>query len=129
MQSLRTSDRSVVGTSPPSWTAPGLVNLYSTRFLAAHDQAGSDPVVYVVPAGKLAIVRDVDCYAGTTLLGVTFFARGSAGQVFWSDSSPAAGAGWKQWQGRQVLYAGESLSLEGDDTCDLAASGYLLDAP
>lgn len=100
--------------------------IYSTRLIAVHDEPGGTPAIYVVPADRTLVVRSIDCYAGTTVLGVTFFAKGSAGQVFWSDSTPAAGSGSRQWQGREVLYAGESFELSADDVADLTATGYLL---
>lgn len=86
-------------------------------------------MTYLVPAASVVVVRSIDCYAGVTVLGVTFLAKGSAGQVFFSGSTQPTSAGWQSWRGHQVLFAGESFSLEGDDTCDLTASGYLLDLP
>lgn len=101
-------------------------DVYSTRLVAAHDQPGSTPLTYVVPAGKTLVIRCIDGYAGPTALGVTFYAKGSAGQVFASASGAALGVSQLTWRGREVLYAGETFSLEADDTADLTASGYLL---
>lgn len=101
--------------------------IYSTRLIAVHDQPGGTPAAYVVPAGKTLVVRSIDCYAGTTTLGVNFIALGSAGQVFWGAGTAPVSSGSRQWTGREVLYAGETFQLQADDTADLTASGYLLD--
>ena len=104
---------------------PGPV--YSVRIIAAHDQPASTPASYTVPAGRTLVVRSIDCYAGTTTLGVSFIAKGSAGQVFWGASTAPVSSGSRQWTGREVLYEGETFELEADDVADLTASGYLLD--
>lgn len=101
--------------------------VYSTRLIAVHDQPASTPAAYVVPAGKTLVIRCIDCYAGDTALGVSFNAKGSAGQVFWGASTAPVSAGSVQWRGREILYAGETFQLEADDVADLTASGYLLD--
>jgi len=103
-----------------------VATIYSTRLVAVHDQPGSTPVTYTVPALGTLVVRCIDGYAGPTALGVTFYAKGSAGQVFASASGAALGSSQLTWRGREVLYAGETFSLEADDTADLTASGYLL---
>lgn len=105
------------------------MQVYSTRFLAVHDQAGGVPAVYSVPAGKLAVIRDMDVYFGASLAARQVYAEGSAGQVFWQDSVGSTLAGWRSWRGRQVLYPGENFIMFGTDTFDLTASGYLLNLP
>lgn len=100
--------------------------IYSTRLIAAHDQPANTPIDYVVPAGLTLVVRCIDCYAGVTVLGVNFYARGSASQVFFKDSTAPTSDGWRQWTGREVLYEGETFALVADDVADLSASGYLL---
>lgn len=101
-------------------------SIYSTRLVAVHDQPASTPVSFVVPAGVTLVVRCIDCYAGTTVLGVNFFARGSASQVFWKDATAPTSDGHRQWTGREILFAGETFELLADDVADLTASGYLL---
>lgn len=100
--------------------------VYSTRLIAVHNQPANTPILYTVPAGYLVVVRCVDAYAGVTVLGVNFYAKGSAAQVFWKDATSPTSDGWRQWRGREVLYEGEALALEADDVADLSASGYLL---
>jgi hypothetical protein len=106
-----------------------LSSVYSTRLLATHDQPGITPAVYVVPAGFTLVVVCIDAYFGSALSDRTCFAIGSAGQVFWSESVGPGLAGWRQWTGREVFYAGEDLQLFASDTWDLSASGYLLELP
>ncbi len=103
--------------------------VFSTRFLAAHDQPAIVPATYIVPAGFVAVVRDLDVYCGDVLGGDEFFARGSAGQVFWQATIALGETGWRFWRGRQVLYAGEQLQMFSTKVFDLSASGYLLTAP
>ena len=83
----------------------------------------------MVPAGFVAVVRDIDVYFGTSLSVRQVFAYGSASQVFFQGSVDANLAGWRQWEGRQVLQAGEALGILGTDVFDLTASGYLLTLP
>lgn len=94
-----------------------------------HDQPGGTPITYVVPAGFVAVVRDMDAFIGSIIGNVGMVAKGSAAQVFWQETLVAPGNTWVQWRGRQVLFAGESFSMEADDVMDLTASGYLLTAP
>jgi hypothetical protein len=56
--------------------------------------------------------------------------------VIGSDEQTFAWFSWdpedqsaKQWQGRQVLYAGETLQAQSSDLVDLTVSGYLLGTP
>jgi len=80
-----------------------------------------------VPAGFVAVVRDVDVYyGGPSAVGVVVL--GSASQVFWQASWSLAQSGWRGFRGRQVLYAEELLQIVPDDTMDISASGYLLAA-
>jgi hypothetical protein len=104
------------------------VSVYSTLFLAAHDQPAVVPATYTVPAGKLAVVRDLDAYLGTSLSARQIYALGSAGQVFWQASLAINESGWRSWRGRQVIPEGQSFYLFATDVWDLTASGYLLDA-
>ena len=106
-----------------------MATVFSTRFIAVHDQPVAIPATYLVPAGFVAVVRDVDAYFGSSLSVKTVFARGSAAQIFWQETVGANLAGWRQWEGRQVIYAGETLSLFADELVDLTASGYLLTLP
>ena len=98
---------------------------YSTRFIGAHVPLTA---TYTVPAGKVAVVRDVDLYYGGSISGASWFIRGNAGQSFAAGIFPATQSGWQSWRGRQVLYGGEDLVVVVEDTMDVTVSGYLLDA-
>lgn len=106
------------------------MNVYSTRFIAVHDSPIAYPNVYTVPAGFVAVVREMDVYFGPSLAARKIFAEGTASQIFWEDSVAAVEDGWRQWQGRQVFYASESFQLFcAGDVGDITVSGYLLAAP
>lgn len=79
-----------------------------------------------MPPGLTLVVRSIDVYAGVTVLGVNFYARGSAGQVFFKAATSPTSDGSFHWSGREVLYEGETFALLADDVADLTASGYLL---
>jgi hypothetical protein len=100
--------------------------IFSTRFLAVHDLAPAIPATYIVPAGHLAVVRNMDAYFGASLSDRKVFARGSASEIFWEEVVSAPGDGWRQWQGRHVFFEGEAFSMFVDAVGDISASGYLL---
>lgn len=106
-----------------------MARIYSVRFFAVHDQPAIAPLTYTVPAGRLAVVRDIDVYCGDPLGGEEFFARGSVSEVFWQASLGLGETGWRNWRGRQVIYEGESWDIFGTKIFDVAASGYLLTMP
>jgi hypothetical protein len=83
----------------------------------------------VVPAGFVAVVRCMDAYYGLALSDRKVYAEGHVGQVFWQESVGPNLAGWRQWTGREVFYAGETFRMFGDDVVDMTASGYLLELP
>jgi hypothetical protein len=100
--------------------------VYSARFVAGSFAAGLSGVVYTVPAGKTAVLRDMSVfadggaagYAAIILTGVATLA---------SVVTPASGPA-PSWEGRQVLNAGETIKINiNGGTCEVAISGYLLD--
>lgn len=103
------------------------LTLYSTRFFAIHDLSG--PASYTVPDGLVAVVRDLDAFWGIDTEGNKLIMVGSAGQVIYQASWDIGSSGSRQWTGRQVLYAGETLQLDTEDVTDVSVSGYLLTAP
>ena len=94
--------------------------LYSTRFLATSG-AGNQTVDYTVPAGYIAIVRDVTAYLGGDTVEVAQCYLTDPQCVLLSANGSTDGAGVRQWTGRQVL---EALILTTVFT-SLIASGYL----
>lgn len=103
---------------------------YSKRFVSATASTGSTPAT--VPPGKVWIVQ---CVTGVT-------ARQSYDQVatgvidgkaafceFWAAGNVAIPIAGFCWNGKCVLFAGETLRLTANGgTWDLTASGYELDA-
>ena len=100
--------------------------LYSTRFLAPSG-AGNQTVDYTVPAGYIAIVRDVTAYLGGDTVEVAQCYLTDPQCVLLSANGSTDGAGVRQWTGRQVLEAGEVLQALILTTVftSLIASGYL----
>jgi hypothetical protein len=103
------------------------VPFYSHRFIAEAGFTGS--AAFLVPAGFVAVVRDIDAViftpgAGTIEAGI----GGSA--VFWGFTwSFVAVLGWESWRGRIVLNPGEQLVITTNTGMDFSASGYLLSLP
>lgn len=107
-------------------------SVYSTRFAAARVDGSGGGSLYTVPAGKVAIVRDISFtpIGGDLTTGYYLFVRTPAGDcVLWGP--PARDAHTTAlWTGRQVLEAGDQLRYVGTGVqTDYLVSGYLLDAP
>jgi len=104
--------------------------VYSTRFGSKHDLIIGDPLSYTVPAGKIAVLRDIDAYNGV-ITGNTVYLElvGAPNVIIWQDSWGNNETGWRDWRGRQVFYAGDEFSVYSTDLLDATMSGYLLDAP
>jgi hypothetical protein len=98
--------------------------LYSYRFLQG--VGVSTGISMAVPAGYRGVVRCADVYSPGTLSGFQWYLEGAAGQTFWSyhETNPVGDS--RQWTGRQVLFAGETLSFRSDSPVDVTVSGYLL---
>ena len=103
--------------------------VYSVKFLAYKGLFGE--LVYTVPVGKVAILRDVDVYGGGVITFSQLFLEDSdtGGAITqWVSSEGNAFAGI--WRGRQVFAAGEGFKFRSPLTeWDVRASGYLLNAP
>lgn len=100
--------------------------LYSTRFAnVAATGDGNFHVIYTVPAGVVAIIRDLDLFAQTAALA---FGLRLAGNVIVSFVNPTAAGTAYQWTGRQVLLPGETLEYFASNGLSFTAciSGYLL---
>lgn len=101
--------------------------VYSARLVAIEGLNGD--FLYSVPAGQIAIVRDVCFYSSG---GTDFRIIGDAGQtfVYWGgpDAVPPAKEGW-HWEGRQVIEAGGTFVVRTVAPGDVTVSGYLLYLP
>lgn len=103
--------------------------IYSTRFVLASEEG--EAYEYLVPEGKLAVVRDVDvAYEGGTEVIIALAIQAETGETaFFADLvSTGGGFGSVQWRGRQVCNSGETfvVTIGGDAEVGVAASGYLL---
>jgi hypothetical protein len=106
--------------------------VYSVRFLSRRNLTGG--ATYLVPAGMVAVVRDIDAFDGSLTGDNVLQVSGASGSTFAFWRSPvaigAANAGNAYaWRGRQILNAGEELQLNADSGLDVAVSGYLLTIP
>jgi len=103
------------------------VPIYSTRFLAEAGFTGS--AAFLVPAGYVAVVRDIDSVVYTGA-GATIQAGIGGSAVFWAvTEGVVAVTATNSWRGRVVLNAGEQLVVSTDAAVDFVASGYLLTSP
>lgn len=100
--------------------------VYSTRFLGVAGLNGT--TAYVVPVGLVAVVRDIDAYANVSVASRELHIIGAAGQTIWWADWNTGDQVARQWRGRQVLEAGESLTVTTSDLIDVTISGYLLEA-
>lgn len=101
--------------------------VYSTRFLAVAGGADASET-YTVPAGFIAVVRDIDVTLSGDASALAQVALESPNLVFaYIPASGTASESW-QWQGRQVCNEGETLAavLSTDTFGSIAVSGYLL---
>lgn len=85
--------------------------------------------VYTVPAGFVAVLRDLDAYFGGDIAPQNMFLHGPAGQAIWWNGWTVLIAGVAQWRGRQVIQGGESFDVTTDAPMDVSVSGYLLTLP
>lgn len=103
--------------------------VYSVRFISGNTGAG-DPV-YTVPAGFVAVLRDVDVYNNSAVVAELFLEDSQTGQAIARfDSQGPTDTGSQQWRGRQVFDAGGGFLFHATaGTWDVRACGYLLSAP
>lgn len=104
---------------------------YSTRFYAGNIATGS-PVLYTVPAGYVAVLRDGRFYAsvsGDVEFAIEASIPGPLNVIILFNNSFAPGA-TMSFEGRVVLNAGDSLvGVTTGDYVIAILSGYLLSAP
>lgn len=104
--------------------------VYSTQFCKG-SVSGSPVVLYTVPSGYIAVLRSIAAYNNTGSSQSVLLSPGVSGSsegAFAKDDSLASGDVF-QWEGRQVLNAGEQLIVAFPNaTLAVMASGYLLEA-
>ncbi len=100
--------------------------VYSTRLLGAVGLVGT--LSYTVPAGFVAVIRDLDAYNGGGITVTNITLHGSGGQTIWQDDSTTLSRN-SAWRGRQVIFAGETFDVHTTGAWDVTVSGYLLSTP
>ena len=104
--------------------------LYSEQLIVVRGLTSSSS--RIVPPGFIWILRDIDAYGNMGVFDTAhLFVTGGAGQtIVWMDW-PNDSQSHQQWQGRQVLNAGDQLQVEnlGSAPIDVSISGYSLTAP
>lgn len=99
--------------------------VYSTEFMGQTAAAGVLQE-YVVPAGFVAVVRNIEVFAPSGT-GTSIYAAGGSSQTFWYQVWGATDPLWKQWQGRVVVQPGDAFSFVAvGHAVDVSAMGYLL---
>jgi hypothetical protein len=99
--------------------------VYSTRFILIDSLNGS--TAYVVPAGKRAVVREMDAIARSA--GGANVYLYVAGVAIVNDNIPGTGTGYTQWRGEVVARAGETIQVTTTLSCNVYCGGFLLDDP
>ena len=105
-----------------------MASVYSTRFIEVSSLTPS--AAYTVPAGFVAVVRDLDAVSQGSVAVAELVMVGAAGQAIYLAFAPISTSMWFGWRGRQVLLAGETLHVDvANGPWDVSVSGYLLTAP
>jgi hypothetical protein len=101
------------------------MSIYSKRLLQAGGLTGS--VSATVPDGKIWILRDLDCVVHSGDPGVIVL-HGAGGQdIYIGDTATTSTTLWYGWRGRQILVAGETVTIEvAAGNWDATLSGYEL---
>lgn len=106
--------------------------VYSARLYGGQIVAAGESDLFVVPVGMIAVVRDISITNVTPndsdqVLVYVLITGGNA-DIFRAPAVPSHG--FIQWQGRQVVNAGETLAFYATDTTvRVMISGYLLSSP
>ena len=106
-----------------------LSKVYTTTFLAEKGLTGT--AVYTVPAGFVAVVRDIQSYASVTA-AASITVRGPAGEAVYFFNWPINGQD-KDYRTIRVAYtAGQEIQAVANvgpvDAVDVTVTGYLLAA-
>ena len=104
------------------------LSVYSSNLLEELGLNGS--AGFPCPAGKVMVVRDIDCYAlapATSNAHLRFV--GNLGETLWLFQVDFGQQASGQWRGRQVFTAAQSFGIQTDSAFDVKVSGYLLNAP
>jgi hypothetical protein len=99
---------------------------YSTQFAASSPTGPGGFPLYTVPAGYVAVVRDLEVGSASAVTGF-FSIQGGPGFAAFNITQSSGDISF-QWQGRVVLNAGETLEFIGNTAAQYSviASGFLL---
>ena len=105
-----------------------MASIYSVRFLAVAALGGTEEITN--GTGNTWIVRDIDVFMGSQVLGAVVYFQGPAFQnFFWCQTDPLT-ALWVPWRGRQVILPGETIAVSvTTGNADVTISGYSLTPP
>lgn len=103
--------------------------VYSTRFLGLSG-AGIPDTTYTVPAGAVAVVRDVAAYIEADASTYLYVELGEGSIPIMVLASQASTQVLGHWTGNQVVPAGEGITAVSTSSvvARVAVSGYLLTA-
>lgn len=112
-----------------------MANVYSTLFYRNGSLTAGSVIAYTVPAGFVAVVRDIDLFLNQPwdsqlLSGILVSTRFPTTALFGVLSPKARGNQPYHWEGRQVLNPGDELTLNVYDSgWEATISGFLLALP
>jgi hypothetical protein len=106
--------------------------LYSTLFYEGHPAAGTPTTCVAPAAGFVAVVRDITAYNAinlwTPLRGFAFQTDGL--EYVWNRQNNLLGQRSYQWQGREIVEPGHTLTVTGfEASWYFRVNGYLLTLP
>jgi hypothetical protein len=96
-------------------------SIYSVQFLNGDYAAGAS-LEFTVPAGYVAVLRDVSALNRTNTAGNGFISVDNHGGP--AFTMPAGGGG--TWTGRVVCNPGDTMTVVLSQAAAVIASGYLL---
>lgn len=107
--------------------------LYSTRFLAQAGLSGTG-TSYVVPAGKVAVIKQVTIYLDPSFgVARAFLEDGATGAALFSGGTNIGTPAWFGFYGAIVVNPGDSFHFQvnatAGDAGDVYCGGYLLSLP
>lgn len=113
-----------------------MAGVYSTRFLDSGTHPPPGVQTYVVPAGRTAVIRNIDVYMAGGQWGgghtANWFEASHVitGTIFYALSGNQFINGMWYWEGRQILYASEVLSIFTEiPQIKYTVNGFLLTTP
>lgn len=106
-----------------------MTNVYTTTFYVIHDLVGDGaPVGPPADANYVWVIASIDVVIGNEISSVQVI--GSAGQAFFSFGTlEPIGYVYGHYDGRYVLYPGETMYATATVAADVTIAGYQLTLP